>query len=289
MAFRTVVIDSHCKLEYSLNYLVFRTSEEIKRVLLDEIHTVIVQSTAVSLTTSLLSELSSRKIKVIFCDEKHNPQSELVNIYGCHNSSKRIMEQISWPNEVKNIVWKVIVTRKIHNQALSLRRIGKVEEYNQLLLYMKEVEVGDITNREGHAAKVYFNNRYHKGFTREDDSDLNKYLNYGYTILLSCFNRCISSFGYLTQLGIHHKNEFNQFNFSCDLIEPFRFIIDDFVESLDGKEDWKDKIIDLLGKEYLIDGKLQSLTNAITIYCQSVFSAISSGDISKIKFIQNDL
>ena len=53
MAFRTVIIDTHSKLEYSLNYLVFRTAEEVKRVLLDEVQTIIVQSTAVSLTSSL--------------------------------------------------------------------------------------------------------------------------------------------------------------------------------------------------------------------------------------------
>lgn len=70
MAFRTVVVDTHSKLEYSLNYLVFRTPDSTKRVLLDEIHTLIVQSTAVSLTTSLIAELTKRKIKVIFCDEK---------------------------------------------------------------------------------------------------------------------------------------------------------------------------------------------------------------------------
>ena len=67
MAFRTLVIDTHCKLEYSLEYLVFKTVEDTKRILLDEVHTIIIQSTAVSLTTSLLSELVKRKIKVIFC------------------------------------------------------------------------------------------------------------------------------------------------------------------------------------------------------------------------------
>lgn len=66
MAFRTVVVDTHSKLEYSLSYLVFRTPDVTKKVLLDEIHTIIIASTAVSLTTSLINELSKRKIKVIF-------------------------------------------------------------------------------------------------------------------------------------------------------------------------------------------------------------------------------
>lgn len=65
MAFRTVIINTHSKLEYSLEYLVFRTPDSCKRILLDEIHTIILQSTAISITTGLLAELSKRKIKVL--------------------------------------------------------------------------------------------------------------------------------------------------------------------------------------------------------------------------------
>ena len=77
MPFRTVIISSHSKLEYSLNYLVYKTIEETKKIVLDEIHTLIIESTMVSITSSLLVELMNKKIKVIFCDEKKNPHSEL--------------------------------------------------------------------------------------------------------------------------------------------------------------------------------------------------------------------
>lgn len=178
MAFRTVIIDTHSKLEYSLNYLVFRTVESVKRVLLDEIQTLIIQSTAVSLTTSLLCELTKRKIKVVFCDEKSNPSSELIPIFGSHNSSGRLFEQLSWQQENKDLIWKRIVEEKIKNQAASLKRKGKFSEAKLLKEYQSNVEIGDATNREGHAAKVYFNNRFFPGFTRDLDCEINKYLNY---------------------------------------------------------------------------------------------------------------
>src|SRR5690554_7015649 len=57
---------------------------------------------------------------------------------------------------------------------------------------------------------------------RSDDNSINAALDYGYSILLSAFNKAIVSKGYLTQLGIFHRNEFNPFNLSCDLMEPFR-------------------------------------------------------------------
>ena len=42
MGFRTVVVSTHSKLELSLNYLVFKTPDEIKRINIDEIQTLIV-------------------------------------------------------------------------------------------------------------------------------------------------------------------------------------------------------------------------------------------------------
>jgi len=285
MAFRTVIADTHSKLEYSLGYLIFRTPNETKRILLDEIHTLIVQSTAVSITSSLLQELVSHKIKVIFCDEKKNPSSELVPYYQSHISSKRIIEQINWKSENASLVWKKIIERKILNQANTLYKCGKKQEATQLEEYAKTVTPDDKTNREGHAAKVYFNNMFYSGFTRDDDSDINAYLNYGYTILLSQFNRVIVASGFLTQLGIHHKNEFNEFNFSCDLIEPFRFLVDEKALVIKDEKTFKDEMVSILSDEVIIQGKSQTVANAIQIYCNTVFNALKSGDVNSIEFL----
>ena len=64
MGFRTVIIKNRAKLEVRLNILIVRGEQE-KKVFLDEINTLIIQSTAVSLTVSLLCELMKRNIKVI--------------------------------------------------------------------------------------------------------------------------------------------------------------------------------------------------------------------------------
>ena len=74
MGFRTVIIKNRAKLEVRLNSLIVRGEQE-KKVFLDEINTLIVQSTAVSLTASLLCELMKRNIKVVFCDEKHKTKA----------------------------------------------------------------------------------------------------------------------------------------------------------------------------------------------------------------------
>lgn len=123
MGFRTVIVNSRSKLEFRLNYLVIRGEKE-KRIFINEINTLIVQSTAVSLTAALLCELVKSKVKVIFCDEKNNPQAELMSYYGAHNTSKRYKTQILWKNETKQAVWQTIVARKIINQAQLLFESG---------------------------------------------------------------------------------------------------------------------------------------------------------------------
>ena len=69
MSWRIVVISKRAKLDYQLGYLVVR-NEEVTKIHLSEISTILIESTAATVTTSLLAELTKKKIKVIFCDEK---------------------------------------------------------------------------------------------------------------------------------------------------------------------------------------------------------------------------
>ncbi len=116
MGFRTVVIKSRVKLELRLNMMVIRGDVE-KKIFINEINTLIIQSTAVAVTAALLNELVKNNIKVVFCDEKFNPSSELLPYYGAHNTSKRYKQQIKWYAPIKNSVWRIIVRQKILGQA----------------------------------------------------------------------------------------------------------------------------------------------------------------------------
>ena len=167
MSWRIVVISNSAKLEYKMDYMIVRQSE-ITKIHLSEISMLIVESTAVSLTAGLLSELTKRKIKVIFCDEKRNPSSELVSYYGSHDTSAKVRQQVGWTAEIKKMMWTEIVSEKIRNQQRFLENLGKKENV-MLTEYLKEIQPGDITNREGHAAKVYFNAVFGMDFSRSLD------------------------------------------------------------------------------------------------------------------------
>lgn len=290
MSWRTVVISSNAKLDYQMGYMVVRKTDTIK-IHLSEIGMLIIESTAVSLTAALLSELSKKKVKVIFCDEKRNPSSELVSYYGAHDTSAKIRTQITWKEDVQKAVWTEIVTEKIHKQAEHLSFWG-LREAEMLYGYINEIEFDDVTNREGHAAKVYFNALFGMDFTRTAENSLNAALNYGYSLLLSTFNRCITANGYLTQLGLFHDNMFNPFNLASDLMEPFRPIVDYKVRRMNPikfEHEEKMEVLTILQEGVLINGRTEYVDNAIKIYCKSVFDAINNEDVSLIKFYKYEL
>lgn len=290
MSWRIVVISKRAKLDYQLGYMVVR-SEEITKIHLGEISTILIESTAVSITTSLLAEVVKKKIKVIFCDEKRNPSSELMSYYGSHDTSNKVRTQIQWTQNIKEAVWTEIVTEKIRKQKELLEFLGK-EEAELLDSYIKEMNWNDETNREGHAAKVYFNALFGLEFTRTADNLINAALNYGYSIVLSAFTREITANGYITQLGLFHDNMFNQFNLASDLMEPFRILVDRkvvnmFLQQFEHEE--KMEIVNILNQEVKIDGKIQYVNNAVKIYCKSVFDALNENDSSLIKFYKIEL
>lgn len=290
MSWRIVVISNSAKLEYKMDYMIVRQSE-ITKIHLSEISMLIVESTAVSLTAGLLSELTKRKIKVIFCDEKRNPSSELVSYYGSHDTSAKVRQQVGWTAEIKKMMWTEIVSEKIRNQQRFLEDLGKKENV-MLTEYLKEIQPGDTTNREGHAAKVYFNAVFGMDFSRSLDIPINAALNYGYGIILSTFNREIVSNGYITQLGLFHDNMFNQFNLGSDLMEPFRILVDRKVYEMKPEKFEKEEklqLVNILNQEVTIDGKRNYVVNAIKIYCKSVFDALNDDDSSLMRFYRIEL
>lgn len=290
MSWRTIVISHRAKLDYKLDYMVVR-GEAITKVHLSEIATLLIESTEVSLTAALLSELTKRKVKVIFCDEKRNPSSELIGYYGSHDTSLKIREQVQWNEGAKGNVWTEIVTEKIRKQWELLQKLHK-SEADLLSRYLSEIEYNDRTNREGHAAKVYFNALFGKDFSRSLEIPINAALNYGYSLILSIMNREIVKSGYITQLGLFHDNMFNPFNLGSDLMEPFRPLVDQKVIMMQPTQfEHEDKLemLTLLNQQVIIDNKKQYLNNAIGIYCRSIFCAIHDSDISQIKFWENEL
>jgi CRISPR-associated endonuclease Cas1 subtype II len=229
MAFRAVIVNEHSKVSYQNNHLVFRSAERTEQIHLSEIELLILETTDIAITTMLLSRLMDENIAVIFCDSTRLPKSYLMPYYGRHDSSLTIQKQIAWTKERKREAFHSILYQKIQNQSDLLRDLGFAEKADAILVLLGNLEIGDPGNREGHASRILFNTLYGQKFSREQESDINAALNYGYTLLMSLFAREIVKCGCLTQLGIGHANQFNPFNLASDFMEPFRPLVDEIV------------------------------------------------------------
>lgn len=288
---RVVVVTGRSKLDLRYNSISIRRDSGTDFIHMGEVNTLILETTAISITAALMCELVKQKIKVIFCDEKSNPHFELLPYYGSHDCSAKIKEQIAWTEFTKENLWTLIVTEKIEKQMKLLKKLHK-QEYQILENYMSQVEHNDLTNREGHSAKVYFSALFGNGFSRSKDNSLNAFLNYGYQILLSTFNKEIVANGYLTQLGVFHKNMFNYYNLSSDLMEPFRVVVDELAYKENPQKfekEEKRKLQNILNFQLKINNSNHYLSEVIKIYTKSIFDALRENDLSLVRFFEDEL
>ena len=278
MSFRTVVVESPCRCSYQGGYLVVRREDDTTKVHLSEVSSIVLQTTQAFISAYLLSELAKAKISLVICDEKANPIGQYLPLYGAHNVAKRVDEQLEWGEPIKKRVWQRVVRDKVTHQARVLRGRACEDTAEMLMALVPDVRSGDVTNREAHAARLYFQALFGEGFTREADCPTNAALNYGYAILLSMVNREVVARGYLTQRGICHRSEYNQFNLGCDLMEPFRPVIDLVVhDCLDGEfdADMKHLLADVPNKTMPYRGGSYRMTSVVSLYVQDCLNALN--------------
>ncbi|WP_088838825.1 type II CRISPR-associated endonuclease Cas1 [Listeria sp. ILCC792] len=277
MGFRTVVVNKHSKLSYKNNHLIYRTSSEQELIHLSEIDILLLETTDIVVTTMLMKRLVDEQVLVIFCDEKRLPTAQLQPFYARHDSSLQLAKQIAWQSAHKEIIWTEIISQKISNQQQYLIQLEKHEKAEALKTLHDGLEKFDPSNREGHSARIYFNSLFGKDFTREAEIAVNSALDYGYTLLMSMFAREVVKSGCLTQLGLKHANQFNDFNLASDIMEPFRPLVDQIVYTNRNEEFpiIKRRLFDLFENNYLYRNQQMFLTNIVSDYTKKVIKALN--------------
>ena len=228
MAFRVVLIENEVAIRVKLNNLIVTKNGEDIWIPLDDISMVVMDNLSSMLSARLLCQLSEQGIVLMICNQEHLPTG-YYSAYDNHSrSSKVIGYQINKEKECYDILWKRVVEEKIRNQAKAYYRMtGDKNGFIQIEAFALELLSGDKSNREAHAAKVYFNLLMGTSFSRgNEDILLNSGLDYGYSILRSYIARVCVGYGLNTQIGIHHKSEYNRFNLVDDLMEPLRPLVD---------------------------------------------------------------
>lgn len=273
MGYQNIVIDKASKLSLENSHLVISLDNEITKIFIGDINSVIINSQHVVITTALIVFLNSENVKLLFCDNKQIPNCLVTYIHGNHNSFESKMNQIEWNSNIKNDIWLTICKNKIRNQCFLCKQIKNTS------LKIKDLTINNCEYVEAYYAKAYFKCLFGNDFSRKDDSEINKALNYGYSIIASTITREIISSGIMSELWIHHKNKANNYNLTYDLIEPFRVFIDRIVFTNKAKQfnrEYKDELINVLNSKCKLNGKVYDLRYAINLYVKKAINCLTN-------------
>lgn len=277
MGWRTVVVNTHSKLSYRNNHLIFKSSMKIEMIHLSEIDIILLETTDITLTTMLVKRLMDENILVIFCDDKRLPKARLESYSGRHDSSLQLGKQLIWNPDIKMKTWTSIIHQKIINQGLFLERIGARTKAESIFRLATELEPLDPSNREGHAARIYFGTLFGKTFTRKKDSEINGALDYGYSLVMSMFARELVVAGCMTQFGLKHANQFNEYNLASDIMEPFRPVVDEVVYEYQTEsfETIKRALLNIFNEPIQYGKNQVYLTNIVSDYTKKVVRVLN--------------
>ena len=137
-------------------------------------------------------------------------------------------------------VAKAIVYNKVLNQKSALLKTRKKDELTINALELCEASLNTLLNTtdynqlmglEGTIAKsffsAYFQDQNWKGRHPRMKSDvINVTLDIGYTILFNFMECFVRMFGFDLYVGVYHRLWFKRKSLVCDLVEPFRCLID---------------------------------------------------------------
>lgn len=287
MAFRLVLLENEQDMRIKLDNLVICRTEGDIWIPLSDISMIIVDNLAIKLTTRLMCAFAEYNIGLVLCDASHHP----IGFYGAYDIHTRISKNIGFQIQMKQSdseeLWQQIVVAKIQNQIQTLQMYEKdIEAVRKLERLMHDVKPGDPFNREGLAAKIYFEALFGEGFARSNDDILmNSGLDYGYAIIRSYLAKLTVGYGLNTQIGIHHRSEYNRFNLVDDLMEPFRPILDAYVYVLLNMESvftqlHRRHLINFLNHRIRYHDNKMYLCNVMEEYVEKMAAMIVGRDIA---------
>lgn len=286
MGYRQIIIKKSEKMHLKDNQLIIEKDGTSSKVPLEDINFILIEDPTTTITTRLLSEFGKNAISLIVCDETFNPTSIMYPYNYHYKQLENFNNQLQIDESIKKELWNQIVNKKIENSIRVLEMTTKEEfPISKLNCYLKEVDDGDVKNREGLAAKIYFRSLFGSDFIRFYDDAINAALNYGYTIIASTIIRNIAVFGLNTYLGIHHNSKINNFNLAYDFLEPYRAVVDKFVYQNKDKIEYplsfnfRKELINLLNHEVEHLNKKYTIEYSIGLLIKSYIKSFSTGEI----------
>lgn len=288
MAWRIITIENPAKLSLKDNKLVIKQDAEVA-LPLEDIDSLIIDHREIIMTANILAALANFKVSTLICDEKHLPATIILPHAQSSRGAKNARQQLGMGEALRKQLWRKNIIQKIKNQATVLKQ----NHFNDAVLKLEHlastVRSGDVSNNESQAARIYFNALL-GGATRRQPMWYNSALNYGYAIVRSSLAQAIAARGLITEIGINHHSELNQYNLVDDLIESFRPLVDDYVltkiasqhidDGYDASLNKQDRhlLIDIMNQYGIMVDNKYTIKHLTDLVVESFLNAINQDD-----------
>ena len=229
------------------NVVVTQNGKEIRKIPKDTVDGILFFSQS-QMTTQCMKFCLDMGIRVSFFDQNGRFHGYLMSTYS--TSAKRLRKQVSLSeNQTYSLeISRKIVTAKIHNQIVMLRRISNKEnvvikdDLFHMLNAKKKVlgakSIPQIMGYEGYASRCYFDTisevfgpewKFNGRNKRPPQDPVNSLLSFGYSLLTQEMHGEIENRGLTGYVGFLHEDTEKHPSLSSDLIEEWRPVIVDSV------------------------------------------------------------
>lgn len=255
-------------------------NNEKNKISLNNISAIVIENCHCKISAILQLRLVENNIPIIICNEKHQPEIHSLGLFNHFQVTLRINEQIEWSKKKKENLWLKIVENKIENQKELLKYLEKSDvSIARLESYKENLKKNDTSaeHQEAIASRIYFQELYSNNFKRFNEDGVNSALNYGYMILRAIISSKIVAKGFHPSLGLHHKSQFNAYNFSDDIIEIFRPMVDyliymnkDILNEVKLSKEIRQKILLVAQQKVFFKEKKYNFSQVIDYYLDSI-------------------
>ncbi len=189
--------------------------------------------------TSITTALIQKAQKFGFYIALMTPGFRLYSVIGAGKDGNTLLHKKQYNYEGLGIA-KVITMNKMQNQKEELMAVrNKSEAVKNAIIsiteYIEKVPntntLNELMGLEGLASRVYFRNHFNnilwKGRQPRIKRDyVNSVLDIGYTLLFAYIDALLLSYGFDTYYGVMHRQFYMRKSLVCDIVEPFRPLID---------------------------------------------------------------
>lgn len=218
-------LDTVLKLETG-NLLLVKEDKKIDKIPLYSILAIFIVG-KLSITTQLLKSCSDKGVSVYFLSDGFSTYARC----GAQTEGNYLLRKSQYLMSTKKELQlaNTLVTHKILSQNQALHFLGKKVLVNNNAYECNNRE--SLLGVEGNATSRYFSEvfstmNWYKRMPQAKPDELNLLLDMGYTMLFNLVDAMLSVFGFDTYKGFYHQLFYARKSLVCDVMEPWRVIID---------------------------------------------------------------